>query len=266
MVAASAQVGPAHVASHIVRPLPPKLKTAWRPIAARLEILVALVTDFGLDNNHGLHMDPMLNFAKTTQAFAHSQKEVRDAAKKLVVAIQKIVGSGPLEPTLSLLRKNQREEYEAAFAAKGDAVPDSKPTAGGGGAGAKGSKSDHSPKRTDMAHQHATHLPGGKVPTSQAKVQDQSHGYPQGPGGPQSKETPGGDGEEKQDFTSCMFCGFQNKKWSENDLDLHYWKDCPLLISCPSCAQIVEIAGLPEHLLDECEAKDDYVPCEITGK
>jgi hypothetical protein len=79
----------------------------------------------------------------------------------------------------------------------------------------------------------------------------------------------------------------------ENDLDVHYWKDCPLLISCPSCAQIVEIgntyilihtniyilihtntyilihiyeiAGLPEHLLDECDSKDSYVPCEVTG-
>ena len=74
-----------------------------------------------------------------------------------------------------------------------------------------------------------------------------------------------GQGDAPQDFTSCMFCGFANKNWTENDLDVHYWKDCPLLISCPSCAQIVEIAGLPEHLLDECDAKDQYVPCNVTG-
>lgn len=74
-----------------------------------------------------------------------------------------------------------------------------------------------------------------------------------------------GQGDPPQDFTSCMFCGFANKKWTENDLDVHYWKDCALLISCPSCAQIVEIAGLPEHLLDECDAKDSYVPCNVTG-
>jgi centrosomal protein CEP104 len=62
-----------------------------------------------------------------------------------------------------------------------------------------------------------------------------------------------------------MFCGVHNALWTENDLDVHYWKDCPLLISCPSCAQIVEIAGLPEHQLDECDAKASYVPCDITG-
>ncbi|RYG94228.1 hypothetical protein EON65_57835 [archaeon] len=76
----------------------------------------------------------------------------------------------------------------------------------------------------------------------------------------------GTDGGQATDFTSCMFCGEHNKAWTENDLDLHYWKDCPLLISCPSCAQIVEIAGLPEHLLDECDEKKNYVPCDVTGK
>ena len=62
-----------------------------------------------------------------------------------------------------------------------------------------------------------------------------------------------------------MFCGARNPTWIENDLDVHYWKDCPLLISCPSCAQIVEIAGLPEHCLDECDARGSYVACDVTG-
>ncbi len=248
LLAASAQVGPGAVASHLVRPLPAKQKTNWRPIASRLDVLAALVTEYGLNNQSGLHMDSILSFPKTTQAFAHSHGEVRDGAKKLVVAIHKEVGTGPLEPTLALLRKKQREEYEAAFAA-----PASE------GQGAKKDSGSTPAKRTDMSHQHATHNPGGKVPTSQARVEEQSKGYNQ-------HNDAGDQGEEKADFTSCMFCGVKNKKWTENDLDLHYWKDCPLLISCPSCAQIVEIAGLPEHLLDECEAKDDYVPCDVTGK
>ena len=48
-------------------------------------------------------------------------------------------------------------------------------------------------------------------------------------------------------------------------MDLHYWKDCALLSACPSCAQVVEIAGLPEHLLEECDAKDKYALCQVTG-
>ncbi len=62
-----------------------------------------------------------------------------------------------------------------------------------------------------------------------------------------------------------MFCGKGDKTWNEDGLDLHYWKECPLLAPCPGCAQIVEIAGLPDHLLDECEQKQNYEPCDVTG-
>lgn len=43
-------------------------------------------------------------------------------------------------------------------------------------------------------------------------------------------------------------------------------QDCALLAPCPACAQVVEVAGLPEHLLDECDQKASFVPCDVTGK
>jgi centrosomal protein CEP104 len=72
-------------------------------------------------------------------------------------------------------------------------------------------------------------------------------------------------GDEGTDFTTCMFCGARDKSWNEDALDLHYWKYCALLVSCPACAQVIEIADLSEHMLDECEQKDQYEPCEVTG-
>jgi centrosomal protein CEP104 len=285
-LAASPVVGPGIVANQLTKPLASKQKTAWRPLASRLEVLASLVANYGLNNNAGLHLDSMLNFAKNNQAYTHSHNEVRDAAKRLVVAIHKEVGVEPLQPTLALLRDKQRDDYYAAFGEGGNAPAAAAPAAKGKASGGHSTNDQHSPnsRRTNMAHQHATHNPGGKVPTSQTRVENQSHGYGNnngkggdaggGAGGknkkqPQKspiKEEQQDENEEKQDFTACMFCGISDRKWNENDLDLHYWKDCPLLISCPSCAQIVEIAGLPEHLLDECEQKDDYVPCDITGK
>ena len=68
-----------------------------------------------------------------------------------------------------------------------------------------------------------------------------------------------------EDYTICMFCGKRDKSWNEDGLDLHYWKECPLLSPCYACAQIVEIASLPEHLLDECEHKSEFEPCDTTG-
>jgi centrosomal protein CEP104 len=34
-----------------------------------------------------------------------------------------------------------------------------------------------------------------------------------------------------------------------------------MLMSCSRCQQVIEIATLPEHLLDECEHKDEFEPC-----
>jgi centrosomal protein CEP104 len=51
----------------------------------------------------------------------------------------------------------------------------------------------------------------------------------------------------------------------EGELDLHYWQDCPLLMSCSNCQQVVEIATLQEHLLDECEKKGDFAACKVCG-
>eukprot|EP00981_Chlorochromonas_danica_P010681 scaffold3335_cov234-Ochromonas_danica.AAC.7 len=271
LLAASPVVGPFAIAFQLTKPLAAKQKS-WRALAARLdEVLEDIVRTYGIGSSSGLQLDPLLNFPKVVQASAHSNKEVRDAAKDLIVAIQaQQVGTPPPESTFALLlRKNQqREEYEAAFEAnaKGGAAQGKAAPAGRPNASAKELRESPSGKRTDMAHQHATHHPGGKVSTSSNKVQQQKEGYPLN----SPRKAVGGDPEDEggdpQDFTSCMFCGVQNKAWQENDLDLHYWKDCPLLISCPSCAQIVEIAGLPEHLLDECDAnKDSYVPCDITG-
>lgn len=257
-IAASALVGPGAVCSHCVKALPPKQTTAWRPISARLEVLTDLVVKYGVGGNSGLSIDTVLGFPKNNQAYAHSAAEVRLEAKKLVLAVQSIAGTPAVESTLALLRPKQLEEYKAAFES-GEGRGGPAVNSGGGGGGPSQSKKSNaqpppSPARVDKHLQHATHAPGGKVPTSAAKAANHKNG-----------DDRGGDEEDVPDFTSCMFCGVRDKTWNENDLDVHYWKDCPLLISCPSCAQIVEIAGLPEHLLDECDEKDSYVPCDTTG-
>ena len=46
---------------------------------------------------------------------------------------------------------------------------------------------------------------------------------------------------------------------------MHYWQDCPLLMSCSRCQQVVEIATLQEHLLDECERRADFAACPTCG-
>jgi hypothetical protein len=54
----------------------------------------------------------------------------------------------------------------------------------------------------------------------------------------------------------CEFCNRADPSFiSQVKLDLHYWEECPSLIECRFCEQIVEIVGLTEHRLKECEAE-----------
>lgn len=60
----------------------------------------------------------------------------------------------------------------------------------------------------------------------------------------------------------CNFCktvspAFEN----DNEYDMHLWRDCPMLITCEECTQVVEIADYSEHLLEECTNKSAYEEC-----
>ncbi|KAM3824187.1 centrosomal protein of 104 kDa isoform 1-T1 [Vipera latastei] len=59
----------------------------------------------------------------------------------------------------------------------------------------------------------------------------------------------------------CIFCGERDESFTEEGLDLHYWKHCPMLTRCDFCKQVVEIASLTEHLLTECEKKENFAKC-----
>ncbi|XP_067166980.1 centrosomal protein of 104 kDa isoform X1 [Apteryx mantelli] len=60
----------------------------------------------------------------------------------------------------------------------------------------------------------------------------------------------------------CIFCGERDESFTEEGLDLHYWKHCPMLTRCEHCKQVVEIASLTEHLLTECDKKDSFGKCQ----
>ncbi|NWV77440.1 CE104 protein, partial [Dasyornis broadbenti] len=59
----------------------------------------------------------------------------------------------------------------------------------------------------------------------------------------------------------CIFCGERNESFTEEGLDLHYWKYCPMLTRCEHCKQMLEIAGLTEHLLMDCDKRDSFGKC-----
>ena len=232
--------GPRSVCQKALAPMKSnQLKShAWRPLVARMHLLRDIVSNFGINNEEtGATTEAVMAFPKQNACFSHSNGDVRDAAKDLTTAVESVVGVHPLEPFLRELRPKQLEEYEAAFR---KAAAEDK------------SKSQRKIQKptvlTPRTHnKKASVATGGKVQTSAVR----------------SEEREGI--TETDNLTQCMFCGADDPEWNEDSLDLHYWKDCTFLAPCPACAQVVEIAGLADHLLDECEFKGMYVSCEVTG-
>ncbi|XP_041061791.1 centrosomal protein of 104 kDa isoform X4 [Carcharodon carcharias] len=64
----------------------------------------------------------------------------------------------------------------------------------------------------------------------------------------------------------CIFCGERDETFTDEGLDIHYWKHCPMLRRCEHCKQVVEIATLTEHRLTECDKKDSFGKCHRCGE
>jgi len=72
------------------------------------------------------------------------------------------------------------------------------------------------------------------------------------PKGP-AKAVPIPEEAEPEDLTTCQFCGMHNAEATQEAMDVHYWRECPMLTQCQYCKQVIEIATLGPHLRDECE-------------
>ncbi|XP_072334604.1 centrosomal protein of 104 kDa-like isoform X3 [Scyliorhinus torazame] len=64
----------------------------------------------------------------------------------------------------------------------------------------------------------------------------------------------------------CIFCGERDEMFTDEGLDIHYWKHCPMLRRCEHCKQVVEIATFTDHRLTECDKKDSFGKCHRCGE
>lgn len=63
-------------------------------------------------------------------------------------------------------------------------------------------------------------------------------------------------GNEEEEFHDndkiCNFCGTFDDNFNKESIDIHYWKECPMLTTCWECEQVIEIQCMNEHLMEEC--------------
>ena len=67
---------------------------------------------------------------------------------------------------------------------------------------------------------------------------------------------------EGDDEHTCEFCGMFDKNINQDQLTLHQYRECPMLIQCNKCKQIIEISKSNFHLLYECDFKEQYKKCD----
>lgn len=64
---------------------------------------------------------------------------------------------------------------------------------------------------------------------------------------------------EEDSPEQCNFCQRKDPNLvNEDQYDMHLWKECPMLMICEYCKQVVEIAEINIHLLEECKESDYF--------
>eukprot|EP00359_Climacostomum_virens_P001925 CAMPEP_0204900574 /NCGR_PEP_ID=MMETSP1397-20131031/2553_1 /ASSEMBLY_ACC=CAM_ASM_000891 /TAXON_ID=49980 /ORGANISM="Climacostomum Climacostomum virens, Strain Stock W-24" /LENGTH=780 /DNA_ID=CAMNT_0052068743 /DNA_START=85 /DNA_END=2424 /DNA_ORIENTATION=+ len=228
MLARSEVVGPGPAAQQVLKPAKDTKASSTKHIVGRLSILNQLVKDYRIDNST-IPYQPTLEYALT--GFKHSSQDVRNAAFTLILTIYANVGSRILS-SLSDLRPAQLEMLQQGFA----------------------------------------DVDGGKIQIISAKeappIRERETREVREPPVRSRQANPSAKAEQSEaraDVSKpprCPFCGRTDAAFkNEDNLDIHWWKDCPMLVACPYCSQVVDIITLNPHLLRECEMRDLMREC-----
>uniref|UniRef100_A0A6J0SSX4 Centrosomal protein of 104 kDa isoform X1 n=1 Tax=Pogona vitticeps TaxID=103695 RepID=A0A6J0SSX4_9SAUR len=243
------------VPAHLVQPLKPSFPTHLA--MSQVELAERLLKDLGTDNS-GFTVDGVMKFA--TGALEHRVYEVRETALRIILDMyrqHRAVILDYLPPDDANTRKNVL--YKTLF--DGFAKIDGKLTE----AQKKTVAEEAEKQKKDEIRALQGQLAALKEMQTEAQAaKEKESERPRNQGEVLKSPQPATD-EIPDDHSSvdnlCIFCGEQDESFTEQSLDLHYWKRCPMLTRCDFCKQVVEIASLTDHLLAECDKKDNFGKC-----
>uniref|UniRef100_A0A4X1W311 Centrosomal protein of 104 kDa n=1 Tax=Sus scrofa TaxID=9823 RepID=A0A4X1W311_PIG len=246
------------IPSYLVQPL--KANCSAHLAMSQMSLLARLLKDLGTEGT-GFTVDSVMKFS--VRALEHRAREVREAAVRMILDLYAQHRSPILEhlpPDDSAARRNVL--YKTLF--EGFARIDGRP-ADAQVRVQKRAAADEAEKRK-KEEMKALHGQLAALEGAQAESQDKEsqaaearRPAPQGreAAPPRAPEIP-----ENQDLDNlCIFCGERSEAFTEEGLDLHYWKHCLMLTRCDHCRQVVEISSLTEHLLTECDRRDSFGKC-----
>ncbi|CAO2590180.1 Centrosomal protein of 104 kDa [Lemmus lemmus] len=232
------------IPSYLVQPL--KSNASTHLAMSQVDLLARLLRDLGTENS-GFTVDSVMKFALS--ALEHKVYEVRETAVRIILDMYRQHPALTLEhlpPEDSSTRRNLL--YKAIF--EGIAKIDGRPTE----AEVKAQKRAATKEAEKQKKEEVKVLQGqlAALRETQAGAQVRRKAAP-----PDTPEIP----DSHYLDNLCIFCGERNESFTEEGLDLHYWKHCLMLTRCDHCRQVVEISSLTEHLLTECDKRHGFGKC-----
>lgn len=242
------------VPSYLVQPL--KANASAHLALSQVALLSRLLRDLGTDST-GFTVDNVMKFA--LRALEHRVYQVREMAVCVILDLYRQhrgVVLDYLPPDDSTSRKNILFKTIFEGFAKIDGRPTDSEMRAQRRAAAEEAERHKKEEIRALQGQLAVLKEMQEKGSEAAKTRspDSDRRCPAPRSAPEAAETPGLD-------NLCIFCGEQSAAFTEEGLDLHYWKHCLMLTRCGHCRQVVEIASLTDHLLTECDKRDGFGRC-----
>ncbi|XP_068270886.1 centrosomal protein of 104 kDa isoform X3 [Nyctibius grandis] len=252
---------------HLVQPLKPNSPTHLA--MSQVKLVERLLKDMGTENS-GFTIGNVMKFA--TGALEHRVYEVRDVALRIIFDMYRQHKAAILEylpPDGASIRKSVL--YKTLF--DGFTKIDGELSEAGIRAQRKAATEEAEKQKKEEIKVLQGQLAALKEIQAEVQAGKEKESDFQKPKnqGYQVNESPQPAAAEIPDDHSsvanyldnlCIFCGERDESFTEEGLDLHYWKHCPMLTRCEHCRQVVEIASLTEHLLTDCDKKDSFGKCQ----
>ncbi len=202
---------------------------SWKHLQGRYAFLARLIGNFGY-NSSEVPLNTIMSYA--IKGYTNPQNTVREAALQVIISIYRYEGD-KVRPYFKDLRPAQINTIEDALAA------------------IDGLDADAAAGRRNNNNNDAMGDMGGEEFNDGNEMVNNSQMFNTGAEG--GVENP----------NTCQFCGLFDINFNEDSLAMHQYKECPMLIQCFKCGNIVEISTLNNHYLQECPQKNQFKQCPI---
>ena len=206
-------------------------------LSGRYNFLHRLIQNFGYNENE-VPLETIMNYA--IKGYTNPQVAVRDAALSLIVILYKFAGD-KIRPFYANLRPAQINNIEDNIA-QNDELNDNANNVNNEQYNNEVEPGDYVYEENNINNNENDEM----VNNSQMLSKEQQNDY-----------------NMNNDDTehTCQFCGLFNPNFTSEQIDLHQYKECPMLLPCFKCKQIVEISSLNHHFLNECAQKKQFKQC-----